>query len=309
MSRHQPPQQENGLLVALLALFGIGFGVYVVRRENKKVESWIAEGIPSPHLPTPSPWWLLAPLAPFAAPALAVPWLAHEALQSSHATIVSQVQQKLGVPVTGFNDAVTRQAVLAFQRSKGLAVDGEIGPQTLNALGIHVQQTILPWSTYKPSFDEAAQALSNAYQTVTGSKPSASILSLLMAQSSWETRPGPTGWNLPNFNWGGIKASVWDPFIQIFSTKEGYGASEVTVPKAKFVAYRSIADGAEDYIRRLKGRASWWTGLQSGTPEGLLRGLTAGPVGTHYFTGNPQIYLTGLRSLMSKYAPTAARFA
>lgn len=295
---------NGGLLLTTLALLGIG--VYVVKRENKKVDRWIKEGIPSPHLPTPSPWWGLAPLAPLVAPALAVPWLAHEVLQSAHASIVQQVQQKLGVPVTGENDAATKQAVIAFQRIRGLTVDGVIGPQTLGALGIQVAQTILPWSTYKPSFEEAAKALADAYRTVTGSAPSSAILALLMAQSSWETRSGATGWNLPNFNWGGIKASVWDPLIQIFSTKEGYGASEVTVPKARFVAYRSIEDGAEDYVRRLKGRATWWAALHSGTPDGLIRGLTAPPA---YFTGNPQIYLAGLRSLMAKYAPTAARFA
>jgi hypothetical protein len=299
MSRRTKDESGSPLL-AILALFGVGFGAaYVFRKEVKAV----AKELPAP------PWWALAPLTPFVAPGLVAPWLAHEALQSAHTSIVAPVQQKLGVPVTGENDAATRQAVVAFQRAHGLSVDGVIGPQTLGALGLHVEQTILPWSTYKPSFDEAAQVLANAYQAVTGSKPSAAVLALLMAQSSWETRPGPTGWSLPNFNWGGIKASVWDPLIQIFSTKEGYGASEVTVPKARFVAYRSIAEGAEDYIRRLKGRAAWWAGLQSGTPDGMLQGLTAGPAGTHYFTGDPRIYLTGLRSLVNAYAPTAARYA
>jgi Putative peptidoglycan binding domain len=287
-------------VLAILALFGVGAGaIYLFRKEVKAA------------LPSPSPWWALAPLAPALAPLspiLAVPWFASEVARSGRNSIVLQVQAKLGVPLTGEDDATTKAAVGAFQRAHGLTVDGIIGPQTLGALGIRVAQTIVPRSTYKPTLDEAAQALANAYQRVTGSTPSAPVLSLLMAQSSWETRSGPTGWNLPNFNWGGIKASVWDPLIQVFSTKEGYGASEVTVPKARFVAYRSIAEGAEDYIRRLKGRAAWWAGLQSGTPDGLLRGLTSGPAGTHYFTGNPQVYLTGLRSLVNTYAPTAARY-
>lgn len=231
-----------------------------------------------------------------------------------YSAVMQSAQQKLNdlgygpVPLTGEQDAATHQAVLAFQRAKGLVADGVIGPQTLGALGIvpPVQQ-IVAWNSYQPSLDEAAQALSSAYQAVTGAQPSTAILTLLMAQTSFETRPSgkTTGWNLPNFNWGGIKASVWDPLVQIFQTHEGYGSSQTTLPQ-RFAAYPSLEDGAEAYIRTLKARPAWWSGLQSGTPQGLLQGLTTPP---KYFTGDPAGYLAGIRGLAAQYAGTAARYA
>ena len=49
---------------------------------------------------------------------------------------VVPVQRALGVPADGLYGPVTRQAVRAFQKRKGLVVDGVVGPQTLGALGI-----------------------------------------------------------------------------------------------------------------------------------------------------------------------------
>jgi len=49
---------------------------------------------------------------------------------------VAPVQRALGVSADGLYGPVTRQAVRAFQKRKGLEVDGVVGPQTLGALGI-----------------------------------------------------------------------------------------------------------------------------------------------------------------------------
>jgi peptidoglycan DL-endopeptidase CwlO len=49
---------------------------------------------------------------------------------------VVPVQRALGVSADGLYGPVTRQAVRAFQKRKGLVVDGVVGPQTLGALGI-----------------------------------------------------------------------------------------------------------------------------------------------------------------------------
>ena len=49
---------------------------------------------------------------------------------------VAPVQRALGVPVDGLYGPVSRAAVRAFQKRKGLLVDGIVGPQTLGALGI-----------------------------------------------------------------------------------------------------------------------------------------------------------------------------
>lgn len=47
---------------------------------------------------------------------------------------VEGVQRKLGTRVTGSFDFNTRAAVMSFQRSKGLTVDGVVGRQTAAAL-------------------------------------------------------------------------------------------------------------------------------------------------------------------------------
>ena len=49
---------------------------------------------------------------------------------------VTAVQKALGLSASGAFDAKTEAAVERFQRSKGLAVDGVVGPQTKAALGL-----------------------------------------------------------------------------------------------------------------------------------------------------------------------------
>ena len=49
---------------------------------------------------------------------------------------VAPVQRALGVPVDGLYGPVSRASVRAFQKKRGLVVDGVVGPQTLGALGI-----------------------------------------------------------------------------------------------------------------------------------------------------------------------------
>jgi uncharacterized protein YraI len=60
----------------------------------------------------------------------------------SQGTLVTAVQSKLrGLgyavgPVDGAYGTVTKSAVMRFQRSKGLAADGVVGPRTLSAMGL-----------------------------------------------------------------------------------------------------------------------------------------------------------------------------
>jgi cell wall-associated NlpC family hydrolase len=49
---------------------------------------------------------------------------------------VAPVQHALGIPADGVFGPLTRAAVIAFQKRKGLIVDGIVGPQTLRALGL-----------------------------------------------------------------------------------------------------------------------------------------------------------------------------
>jgi peptidoglycan DL-endopeptidase CwlO len=54
---------------------------------------------------------------------------------------VVPVQRALGVPADGLYGPISRAAVRAFQKRRGLIVDGIVGPQTLGALGIRRQAT------------------------------------------------------------------------------------------------------------------------------------------------------------------------
>jgi murein L,D-transpeptidase YcbB/YkuD len=57
--------------------------------------------------------------------------------------VVTRIQQSLThvgfpVPVNGFFDQKTKDAVIKFQLAKGLSADGDVGPMTLKALGIRL---------------------------------------------------------------------------------------------------------------------------------------------------------------------------
>jgi hypothetical protein len=56
-------------------------------------------------------------------------------------SVVTRIQQSLthagvAIPVNGFFDQKTKDAVIKFQLNKGLTADGDVGPMTLKALGI-----------------------------------------------------------------------------------------------------------------------------------------------------------------------------
>jgi hypothetical protein len=158
--------------------------------------------------------------------------------------------------------------------------------------------------SFKPTLtpDEAAQDLNLAYQQISGSAPSAEILALLMAQSALETG----NWqSMPNYNFGGIKASSSDPYVQVFQTTEVVNGQTVNEPQT-FAAYKDAVSGAAGYVNSLYKRPNWWSGLQSGTPEGFNAGLTSSPA---YYTADPTTYLNNLVAGVTKYLPIATQYA
>jgi peptidoglycan hydrolase-like protein with peptidoglycan-binding domain len=56
--------------------------------------------------------------------------------RGSRGSTIAAVQHALGIPADGVYGSATRRAVMSFQRSHGLIVDGIVGPQTLGALGL-----------------------------------------------------------------------------------------------------------------------------------------------------------------------------
>lgn len=218
--------------------------------------------------------------------------------------------------VDGSVGSATIAAIKAFQSTHGLVPDGVPGPQTLAALGFtgatsvayvaggqaNPSQKVLPANNTPLSPQDAAKALSQGYQKITGSVPSKDVLSLMMGQTALETG----NWQkMPNYNFGGTKAQASDPYVQTFKTQEVIGGVTQTLDQT-FGAYTSAAEGAAAYVRTVLSRPNWAQGLHSGTPEGFVTGLTTPPV---YFTASPSSYLSGLKDRTRAYLALAEQYA
>lgn len=156
------------------------------------------------------------------------------------------------------------------------------------------------------SAEQATQALSDGYKKLVGHKPSKKILALLVGQTALETG----NWkSLHNYNFGNAKATSSDPFIQYYACSEVLNGTEQFFqagdPHCVFAAHQTAADGAAHYIKVLKNRAHWWSGLQSGSVPKFIAGLTTTPA---YFTANPTTYGNTLSKLATQYMPLAKKY-
>ncbi len=141
--------------------------------------------------------------------------------------------------------------------------------------------------------DEAASAISTAYESVTGRAPTAKQLSLLVAQWSLETGGGRA---MMNFNFGGIKGQGPSGLSTSYTTKEGYGASERTLVD-RFRAYGSATEGATDYLRTLSVRfPKAFEAVRSGDAAGFAHALKR----EGYYTGSEADYTRAVASMSTR---------
>jgi hypothetical protein len=227
----------------------------------------------------------------------------------SRGTEVQSWQRFLGIDADGVFGVTTNVATVTWQKAHGLKADGIVGPSTLAAAGLGGDSFAgeIPNKLTPLTPEEAAKAISDGYKQVTGSTPSKAILGLLIGQTALETG----NWkSLHNFNFGNAKARSSDPHFQFFRCSEIINGQEVFFdppsPECKFAAHLTAADGAAHYIKVLKNREHWWNGLQSGTVEGFIEGLTTAP---KYFTANPTLYLSVLTDRAAKYADLAKKYS
>ena len=93
-------------------------------------------------------------------------------------------------------------------------------------------------------------ALSRALESSTGGRPNSRTVDVLAAQVSLETAHGGS---MYNFNFGGIKGASPQGETANYMTREVEGGRSVTLQQG-FRAYRSIDDGARDYVSVLRTR-------------------------------------------------------
>lgn len=139
---------------------------------------------------------------------------------------------------------------------------------------------------------EASSALETAWGEHFGQTPKPETVAILTAQWSHETGGGSS---MFNFNFGGIKGTGPSGLHVTQRTREGYGASEVTI-RDRFRAYQNANEGATDYVGLL-GRKypKALEAAEQGDAARFVEELHAGG----YFTGDKAAYT---RSVTNKTA-------
>ena len=142
-------------------------------------------------------------------------------------------------------------------------------------------------------------ALSTAFEAEMGRAPSEKTTKILAAQVALET--GRTQ-AMINYNFGGIKGTGPSGLTTAYKTKEGDGATEVTI-RDNFRAYQTKEEGAKDYVHLLHTRfGDALSAAERGDSHAFVHSLK-----THgYFTGNEATYTRLVDSLSGENFPASA---
>jgi hypothetical protein len=137
---------------------------------------------------------------------------------------------------------------------------------------------------------ELRAAIGRAYERVTGKPPTSALLDTLSAQAALETGRGAS---MYNFNFGGIKGAGPHGETANCMTHEVTDSRQITLRQG-FRSYRSLDEGAEDYVRVLSGTfGAAMSKAQVGDVAGFAHALKQGG----YYTASEADYATALRSL------------
>jgi len=169
---------------------------------------------------------------------------------------------------------------------------------------------------------EAAQALRNAWKRIFKKYPSDKSLACLWAKTKLETGKFQVGFI--DFNFGNTKSKIDNELFTMFKCgeeisleqanklisetpdlvkiisvykKNGKDWTSVIIlpghPWSKFQAFKTLEDGAENYIRFLSEKTRYklaWQKVLEGDPEGFSHELKIGG----YYTGNEKKYTDGV---------------
>jgi len=149
-------------------------------------------------------------------------------------------------------------------------------------------QTVAPQRT-AASMSEIRAALGRALQASTGKTPSPRTLDVLSAQVSLETAHGA---QMFNFNFGGIKGVSPQGQTANTMTREVLDGRSVHVSQG-FRAYRSLDEGARDYVSVLQAR---FPGAMAQAMAGNVGGFAHALKQAHYYTAPEPEYAAGLQA-------------
>lgn len=138
---------------------------------------------------------------------------------------------------------------------------------------------------------EIRAAIARAEQRLTGGPARPGVVDLATAQACLETGSGR---HMFNFNFGGIKGTGPSGMTASSATHEWEGGERVRT-RARFRAYESLDEGAEDFLSLLHRRyAPAVDAAARGDVDGFAHALKAGG----YFTGPEGRYANDLRGLL-----------
>lgn len=133
-------------------------------------------------------------------------------------------------------------------------------------------------------------AIGRAYHKLTGKAPSGSLLDTLTAHASLETGSGS---QMYNYNFGGIKGRSPTGETARCRTKEVENGREIEI-RDGFRAYRTLDDGALDYVRLMRDR---FGGAVSRAEAGDLDGFAHALKKAAYYTADETKYAAALHGL------------
>jgi hypothetical protein len=132
-------------------------------------------------------------------------------------------------------------------------------------------------------------AITRALESQTGGRPNSRTVDVLAAQVSLETAHGGS---MYNFNFGGIKGASPQGETANYMTREVLDGHSVALQQG-FRAYRSIDDGARDYVSVLRTRfPQAYQQALAGNVDGFAHALKQ----SHYYTAPESQYASGLRA-------------
>ncbi|MCB9589019.1 MAG: glucosaminidase domain-containing protein [Polyangiaceae bacterium] len=141
---------------------------------------------------------------------------------------------------------------------------------------------------------EASRLLSQAWERVHGTPPSAKTLSTLWAQWALETGRGRS---MRGYNFGGIKGTAPGGGSAVLKTHEGYGDHRVAI-QSRFRTYATPEAGAADYVRTLSER---YPEATKAAASGDVHGFVAGLRKRGYFTADPNDYSRAIERLSAEH--------